>query len=342
MQFDSPLLKLAKNLEKLAASDYLRAGMKVLLVNPRGFCAGVNMAIESLDRALALYGAPVYVFHEIVHNTHVVDQFREKGAIFVESLDEVPPGSHILYSAHGVSPEIRHKTALGKLHPIDATCPLVTKVHREAIQFASKGYAIVLVGHSGHDEVLGTMGEAPDSIVLVETVGDVERLSFGSEQKLAYLTQTTLSVDDARSIIDALKQKYPQIEGPKKDDICYATQNRQEAVRLLAGEADVVLVVGSQNSSNSQRLAEIGRLSGRPAYLIDGATQIQPEWFVSKEVVLLTAGASAPERVVQGCVNYLQERFGASVESRRVREENVVFGLPKELRVTESAARASL
>jgi 4-hydroxy-3-methylbut-2-en-1-yl diphosphate reductase len=292
------------------------------------------MAIESLDRALLLYGAPVYVFHEIVHNRFVVEDFKAKGAIFVDSVSEVPPGAVLLYSAHGVSPEIRRKTVEGGVKSIDATCPLVTKVHLEAIKFAKEGYTILLVGHEGHDEVLGTMGEAPDSIYLVEDLAGVAALAFPADAKLAYLTQTTLSVDDARAIIDALKEKYPQIVGPKKDDICYATQNRQEAVKLLAQEADVVLVLGSQNSSNSQRLAELGRLSGRRAYLIDGPEHIQAEWFDGSEVVLVTAGASAPERVVQGCVEYFKARFGASVESRSVREENVTFGLPKELRAT--------
>lgn len=306
--------------------------MKVVLASPRGFCAGVNMAIESLDLALKRFGPPIYVFHEIVHNEHVVEGFRSKGAIFVERLEDVPVGARLMYSAHGVSPEIRRKSADAQLQAIDATCPLVTKVHLEAIKFAKEGYSIVLVGHEGHDEVIGTMGEAPEAIHLVEDVDDVHALPFATDARLAYVTQTTLSVDDARAIVDALKARYPQIVGPKKGDICYATQNRQEAVKLLAPEADIVLVVGSNNSSNSLRLAEIGRLSGRPAYLVGSAEQIRPEWFADKETVLLTAGASAPEEVVQACVEFLKQHFGAEVESRSIREENVTFGLPKEVR----------
>jgi 4-hydroxy-3-methylbut-2-en-1-yl diphosphate reductase len=312
--------------------------LKIILSNPRGFCAGVNMAIESLNRAIELFGAPVYVFHEIVHNRPVVEEFQGKGAIFVDSVEEVPPGSILLFSAHGVSPAIRLKTAETGVRAIDATCPLVTKVHMEAIHFAKAGYSIVLIGHEGHDEVLGTMGEAPESITLVEDLEDVEKLAFAPDAKLAYLTQTTLSVDDARSIIEALKRRYPHIVGPKKDDICYATQNRQEAVKLLSEEADVVLVLGSQNSSNSQRLAELGRLSGRRAHLVDGPEHIDLSWFKGDEVVLITAGASAPERVVQGCVKLLQDKYGAAVENKIVREEKVLFGLPKELRTMPSAA----
>ncbi len=310
--------------------------MKVILANPRGFCAGVNMAVDSLDRALELFGAPVYVYHEIVHNRHVVEDFRAKGAIFVETLEEVPAGSLLLYSAHGVSPEIRRKSESGQLRSIDATCPLVTKVHTEAKQFAARGFTIVLIGHAGHDEVLGTMGEAPHAMRLVENVADVQRLEFAPGTPLAFLTQTTLSVDDTRVIIAALREKFPHIEGPKRDDICYATQNRQEAVKLLSGEADVVLVLGSQNSSNSQRLAEMARLVGRPAYLIDSATQIEHAWLKDADTVLVTAGASAPEQVVQGCIDFLRREFNAEVESRSVREESVIFGLPKELRVARA------
>ncbi len=308
--------------------------MKVILANPRGFCAGVNMAIDSLDRALEVFGAPIYVFHEIVHNRPIVEAFKAKGAIFVDALEEVPRGAVVMYSAHGVSPEIRRKSEAGALRPIDATCPLVTKVHNEAKHFAANGYRIVLVGHEGHDEVLGTTGEAPDAITLVEHVEDVAALPFGPGEKLAYLTQTTLSVDDARAIIEALQKRYPRIVGPKKGDICYATQNRQEAVRQLSPQADVVIVVGSQNSSNSQRLAEIARNSGRPAYLVDDAEHIEPKWVEGKRTVLITAGASAPEAIVQGCVNLLKERYAAEVENAVIREENVVFGLPRELRVT--------
>src|SRR6516225_3429598 len=230
--------------------------VKIILANPRGFCAGVNMAIESLERALELYGRPIYVYHEIVHNRPVVERFRDKGVIFVDAVAEVPQGATLLYSAHGVAPAIRAAAAERRLRAIDATCPLVTKVHLEAIRFAQQGYTIILIGHQGHDEVLGTMGEAPENIVLVQNVGDVERLDLPADAKVAYLTQTTLSIDDAEAIIAALKRRFPQIVGPSKDDICYATQNRQEAVKDVLPDADVVIVLGSQNSSNSLRLAE--------------------------------------------------------------------------------------
>src|SRR6516165_5330700 len=288
--------------------------MKIILANPRGFCAGVNMAIESLERALEFFGPPLYVYHEIVHNKYVVERFRRSGAVFVESLDEVPEGSPLLYSAHGVSPQIRDEARRRRLMAIDATCPLVTKVHLEAIKYAKEGYTIVLIGHEGHDEVIGTIGEAPDRMVLVETAEDVARLDITDPSKIAYLTQTTLSVDDANLVIAALRARFPQIANPPKDDICYATQNRQEAVRELARQADVALVLGSQNSSNSRRLAEIAQSLGPPAYLIDGVAEIRPEWFDGVETVLITAGASAPEDVVQECIAYLQERFGATIQ----------------------------
>jgi len=305
--------------------------MKIILASPRGFCAGVNMAIETLERAIQLFGTPIYVYHEIVHNKYVVDRFQAEGAVFVDDLNSVPEGSHLLYSAHGVAPEIRRIAAARGLKTIDATCPLVTKVHLEAIRFAKSGYTIFLIGHEGHDEVIGTMGEAPEAICLVESPEDVDRLEVHSD-KLAYLTQTTLSVDDANRIINRLKLRFPQIVGPPKEDICYATQNRQEAVRMLSREADVVLVLGSQNSSNSQRLAELADETGRSAYLIDGAVDIEPSWFKPADVVLVTAGASAPELVVEECVKFLQEHFDATVESRSIREEEVYFPLPKELR----------
>jgi 4-hydroxy-3-methylbut-2-enyl diphosphate reductase len=306
--------------------------VKVLLANPRGFCAGVNMAIESLDLAIRVFGAPVYVYHEIVHNRYVVDTFRARGAVFVENLAEVPPGSHLLFSAHGVSPEIRRVAKERDLLAIDATCPLVTKVHLEAIRFAQAGYTIILIGHEGHDEVIGTMGEAPEAILLVETVADVDRLEVPEQSKLAYLTQTTLSVDDANRIIQRLRERFPRIEGPPKEDICYATQNRQEAVRLLAREAEVVLVLGSQNSSNSQRLRELARETGCRGYLIDGMADIRAEWFDGVETVLVTAGASAPEIVVQECLEFLEEKFAAHIEVRSFRQEDVHFPLPRELR----------
>lgn len=305
--------------------------MKILLASPRGFCAGVNMAIETLELALKVFGAPVYVYHEIVHNKHVVDRFRTRGAVFVEHLDEVPRGANLLYSAHGVSPEIRRVSAERGLKTIDATCPLVIKVHLEAVKYAKEGYTIVLIGHEGHDEVIGTMGEAPEAIVLVESPEDVDKLEL-TAPKLAYLTQTTLSVDDANRIISRLKKRFPHIVGPPKEDICYATQNRQEAVRLLAREADVVLVLGSQNSSNSQRLAELAAESGVRSYLIDGPADIDLAWFGPSDTVLVTAGASAPETVVEQCLDLLKLHFEATVESRTIREEEVYFPLPKEFR----------
>ena len=312
--------------------------MKIILASPRGFCAGVNMAIETLDLAIQLHGTPIYVYHEIVHNKYVVEQFRARGAVFVDELSEVPEGGHLLFSAHGVSPEIRQIAKQRKLRTIDATCPLVTKVHLEAIRYAKAGYTIVLIGHEGHDEVVGTMGEAPESIQLVETPDDVDRLQVPDPRKLAYLTQTTLSVDDANRIIDRLRQQFPHINSPPKEDICYATQNRQEAVKLLSREADVVLVLGSQNSSNSQRLAELATENGVPAHLIDNREDIDLGWFTGGETVLITAGASAPELVVEGCVDFLREQFEATVELRSVREEDVHFPLPRELRAALNAS----
>lgn len=306
--------------------------MKVLLASPRGFCAGVNMAIDSLDLALKAFGPPLYVYHEIVHNKYVVTHFREKGVVFVDHLDEVPSGSTLLFSAHGVSPETRQAARDRKLMAIDATCPLVTKVHLEAIKFAKLGYTIFLIGHEGHDEVVGTMGEAPEAIVLVESPEDVAGLEVADESKVAYLTQTTLSVDDAGRIIRRLRERFPSIASPPKDDICYATQNRQEAVSLLCEETDLVLVLGSQNSSNSQRLAELALERGVAAHLIDGAGDIQPEWLEGVGTVLVTAGASAPEVVVNECLDLLRDRYAATVEVRTTRQESVSFPLPKELR----------
>jgi 4-hydroxy-3-methylbut-2-enyl diphosphate reductase len=305
--------------------------MEIILANPRGFCAGVNMAIESLERALELFGAPLYVYHEIVHNKAVVDRFHQSGVVFVENLDEVPEGAPLLYSAHGVAPQVRAHARRRRLQAIDATCPLVTKVHLEAVKYAREAYTIILIGHEGHDEVIGTMGEAPERMILVETVEDVQRLTI-NPAKVAYLTQTTLSVDDANVVIAALRAKFPQIANPPKDDICYATQNRQEAVRELALEADLVLVLGSQNSSNSRRLAEIARALGPKAHLIDGVNEIRPEWLEGAGTVLITAGASAPEDVVQECVEYLKSHHGATVREQWVRHEDVHFPLPKSLR----------
>jgi 4-hydroxy-3-methylbut-2-enyl diphosphate reductase len=312
----------------------------MILANPRGFCAGVNMAIESLELALERFGEPVYVYHEIVHNKHVVERFRRRGAVFVDDLDEVPEGSTLLYSAHGVSPAVREHARQRRLRAIDATCPLVTKVHLEAIKYAQEGYTIILIGHEGHDEVIGTMGEAPDRMILVETAEDVEQLEIKPE-KVAYLTQTTLSVDDANLVIEALRKKFPHIANPPKDDICYATQNRQDAVRQLARQADLVLVLGSQNSSNSRRLQEIASQLGPHAYLIDGAGELKPEWFEGVETVLITAGASAPEDLVQEVVDWIQARYGATLEEVTVRQESVHFPLPRELRSLVAAPRAS-
>ncbi|HEX6962375.1 MAG TPA: 4-hydroxy-3-methylbut-2-enyl diphosphate reductase [Lacipirellula sp.] len=312
--------------------------MKVILASPRGFCAGVNMAIEALELALRTLPPPIYVYHEIVHNKYVVEHFRQQGVTFVDELDEVPLGSTLLFSAHGVSPEIRRVARARQLRAIDATCPLVTKVHLEAVKYASQGYTNLLIGHEGHDEVIGTMGEAPEAILLVETPEDVDRLQVADESKLAYLTQTTLSVDDANRIINRLKARFPKIAAPPKDDICYATQNRQEAVAKLAPEAQLTLVLGSQNSSNSQRLAELSRESGVPARLIDGKQDIDPAWFDGVETVLVTAGASAPEVVVGDVLDYLRENYGATVEVRSLRAENVSFPLPRELRTIANPA----
>ncbi|TWT53087.1 4-hydroxy-3-methylbut-2-enyl diphosphate reductase [Rubripirellula amarantea] len=306
--------------------------MKIILAAPRGFCAGVNMAIDSLDLTLQKFGAPVYVYHEIVHNQYVVNAFREKGAVFVDSIQEVPEGSVLLFSAHGVSPATRAEAAARKLTALDATCPLVTKVHLEAIKYAKADYTIILIGHEGHDEVIGTMGEAPHAILLVEEEEDVEKLKIDDETKLAYLTQTTLSVDDANRIIAKLKSRFPNIESPPKEDICYATQNRQEAVRLLSQDAEIVLVLGSQNSSNSQRLKELAAETGQVSYLIDGPQNLSPDSFRGDETVLITAGASAPESVVQATIDWLMERFDATVEIKQIREESVHFPLPKPLR----------
>jgi 4-hydroxy-3-methylbut-2-en-1-yl diphosphate reductase len=323
--------------ERYDTSNEEEVIVKIILANPRGFCAGVNMAIESLERALEVYGTPLYVYHEIVHNRPVVERFRKRGVVFVDHIHEIPSGSTVLYSAHGVAPAIRAAAVERRLRAIDATCPLVTKVHLEAVRFARDNYIIILIGHEGHDEVLGTTGEAPEHICLVQTVEEVETLDLPADAKVAYLTQTTLSIEDAEVIIDALKRRYPHIVGPSRDDICYATQNRQEAVKDLLPECDAVIVLGSQNSSNSMRLAELGRTHGKPAYLIDSIRDLPGDCFTGDETVLVTAGASAPEEMVQECVTALQARFGARVESRTIREEHVSFPLPRELRVLTSS-----
>jgi len=311
--------------------------MHVILANPRGFCAGVNMAIEALETAIRHFGTPIYAFHEIVHNRPIVELYTAKGVVFVDSIADVPEGGTVLYSAHGVSPEIREQSRIRNLRAIDATCPLVTKVHMEAIKYSKEGYTIVLIGHEGHDEVIGTMGEAPAAMVLVEDVEDVAAMTLPADAKLAFLTQTTLSVDETKEIIAALRAKYPQVVGPSKDDICYATQNRQEAVTEIVPAVDVVVVLGSQNSSNSNRLAEIARQKGRRAHLIDRVAEMRADWFTADDTVLVTAGASAPEEHVQDCVMFLKTNFGASVEHRVVREEHVKFPLPRELRVLANA-----
>lgn len=307
--------------------------MKIKLANPRGFCAGVNMAIECLDEAIKRFGSNIYVYHEIVHNKYVVERFIQQGVKFVDHVDEVPNDSILLYSAHGVSPEVRKASAERGLKTIDATCPLVTKVHLEAIRYARGGYNIVLIGHEGHDEVIGTMGEAPESITLVESPADVDSLPFKPTDKLAYLTQTTLSVAEAEAVITRLKSRFPKITSPPKEDICYATTNRQKAVSQLAEEADVVLVLGSQNSSNSKRLMEIGESMGKRAFLVDAVDELPLDTFTGDEIVVITAGASAPEVVVQETIDFLVKKFGAEVEVVTVREEHVHFPLPKELRL---------
>jgi len=316
--------------------------MKVLLASPRGFCAGVNMAIECLDEAIRRVGPEIYVYHEIVHNRYVVDRFTKQGVRFVNSLEEVPIGGIVLFSAHGVSPEIRRIARGRKLQTVDATCPLVTKVHLEAIRYANEGYHIILIGHEGHDEVIGTMGEAPQSITLVETPEDVDRLPFTATDKLAYLTQTTLSVAEANTVIQALRKRYPQIDSPKKEDICYATTNRQEAVKVLIESADVLIVLGSQNSSNSLRLMEMGASRGMPSYLVDGASELKEEWFKEGQTVAVTAGASAPEVVVQECLDFLKQNFNAAVSEEVLREEHVHFALPRELQTLTPPAPAAI
>ena len=309
--------------------------MHILLANPRGFCAGVNMAIECVERVLRVKGAPIYVYHEIVHNRHVVERFTRQGVIFVDSIDEVPAGGTVVYSAHGVSPMVRENSNGRDLIQVDATCPLVTKVHSEAIRYARQKFTIVLIGHEDHDEVIGTLGEAPECILIAENTTDVANLNIPDDHQIAYLTQTTLSLDDAATIIAALKTKYPRIQSPTKEDICYATTNRQSAVKQLAPECDLVLVVGSTNSSNSQRLVEIAVNRGVPAHLVDDVFLINFDWFQGVQTVLITAGASAPEDLVQAIVENLKARYGATVEERHVTEEDVHFELPASLRKLE-------
>jgi len=306
--------------------------LKILLANPRGFCAGVNMAIDCVNQVLELKGPPIYVFHEIVHNKHVVEDFQERGVVFVDHIGQVPSGAVVIYSAHGISPAIRDESKDRNLVEIDATCPLVTKVHFEVLRFAKEGYKIIFIGHRNHDEAIGTMGEAPDSMVIVESVEEVEALTFTPDEKLAYVTQTTLSIYDANKIVDALKRKYPGIRQPPKEDICYATTNRQNVVTALAPEVDLVLVIGSKNSSNSKRLVETAESMGVSGYLIDQASEIDPQWLAGKRSVLVTAGASAPEHLVQGLLDRLQSQFGGVIETRTLTDEDVSFAPPKSLR----------
>jgi 4-hydroxy-3-methylbut-2-enyl diphosphate reductase len=310
---------------------------KLYLAAPRGYCAGVDRAVQTVERALDLYGAPVYVRKEIVHNKHVVEELRERGAIFVEEETEVPEGATVVFSAHGVAPSVHANAEARQLRTIDATCPLVTKVHVEARKFAAQGYTIVLIGHSGHEEVEGTMGEAPDRIVLVESLEDVDRLEVDDPSKMAYISQTTLSVDETRDIILRLRERFPQITGPRTDDICYATTNRQMAVRQMARECDLVLVIGSRNSSNSNRLVEVARDHGADSYLIDNASQVREEWLEGKRVVGITSGASAPEQLVQGLVDFFRSRGTTDISEFEVIQEDVRFMLPKEIRTALAA-----
>ncbi len=306
----------------------------VLLAAPRGFCAGVDRAIEIVEIALAHYGAPVYVRHAIVHNTHVVADLESKGAVFVESEDEVPEGAVIVYSAHGIPPEVRERSAARGLQQIDATCPLVTKVHYEAREYAQKGRSIILIGHDGHQEVIGTMGQAPESINLVETPEDVDALDLPEDADVAYISQTTLSVDETTGIIAAIRRRFPHARGPKGDDICYATQNRQDATKALAQRSDLVLVVGSPNSSNSKRMVEVALAHGAPAaHLIDDASEIDPAWLEGVDTIGLTSGASAPDLLVNGVIEHLRATDrGATVEPLDVVEEDMHFALPASLR----------
>lgn len=308
-----------------------KTNKRVLLLKPRGFCAGVVRAIDIVRIALETFGAPIYVRKEIVHNSYVVNDLAKKGAIFVNELDEVPEGARVIYSAHGVSPAVRQRAKDRGLKVIDATCPLVTKVHVEAIKFAKQGYSLVLVGHRDHEEVEGTQGEAPEVTQVVSTVEEVAALVVPDPNKVAYLTQTTLSLDEAKYMIDALKKKFPNIVGPHAQDICYATENRQTAVKNVAHGADVVLVVGSRNSSNSNRLVEVSQNLGTNSYLIDKAEDIQPEWLEGMNAIAVTAGASAPEVLVQEVVGYLQTKGYGSVDEVEVMPENVRFGLPPEI-----------
>ena len=320
-------------------------GKKIILLTPRGFCAGVVRAIDVVKIALEMYGAPIYVRKEIVHNKHVVDELRAAGAIFVEELDEVPSQGRVIFSAHGVAPSVRTDAVERNLQVIDATCPLVTKVHLEAVKFARKGYSIILIGHENHDEVVGTLGEAPEAMKLVSTVEDVDRLVVPDTTKMAYLTQTTLSLDETNHIVQRLTERFPLIQGPHSQDICYATENRQVGVKAVAPLCDLLLVVGSKNSSNSQRLVEVCQNTGVPAYLVDDESDVRPEWMMAVKTVAITAGASAPEHLVEQIIAYLKTNGFDELEELEVKEEDVRFQLPPELnsaRLTQITTSASL
>jgi 4-hydroxy-3-methylbut-2-enyl diphosphate reductase len=304
---------------------------KVLLAAPRGYCAGVDRAVETVERALAKFGAPIYVRKQIVHNLPVVRDLEGKGAIFVDELEEVPEGATVILSAHGVAPEVYRDARARSLKVVDATCPLVTKVHNEAKKFAREGYDIVLIGHEGHEEVVGTMGEAPASITLIGSPEEAANLDLSGSERVAYLSQTTLSVDETNDVIDVLRQRFPVIQGPPREDICYATQNRQQAVKAIAAKSDVVLVIGSDNSSNSNRLAEVARTFGARAYLIDDESEIDPAWFDGARTVGVTSGASAPEWLVDRVIGYFRERGVDDVETVTVVEEDVHFALPRQV-----------
>lgn len=309
------------------------SGRRVLLAAPRGYCAGVDRAVIAVEKALEQYGAPVYVRHEIVHNKYVVQTLEKKGAIFVERTEEVPPGNIVMFSAHGVAPVVHEEAARGQLATIDATCPLVTKVHKEAVRFADDDYDILLIGHEGHEEVIGTSGEAPDHIQLVDGPGDVAKVEVRDESKVVWLSQTTLSVDETMETVDALKEKFPQLISPPSDDICYATQNRQLAVKQMGAEAELVIVVGSRNSSNSKRLVEVAKLAGsREAYLVDFASEIEEAWLEGVTTVGVTSGASVPEVLVEEVLEWLSQRGYGDVELVKAAEESITFSLPKELR----------
>jgi 4-hydroxy-3-methylbut-2-enyl diphosphate reductase len=314
---------------------------RLLLAAPRGYCAGVDRAVQTVERALELYGPPVYVRKEIVHNKLVVEQLRARGAVFVDQETEVPEGETVVFSAHGVAPSVHRKAEARSLRTIDATCPLVTKVHVEAKKFAAQGYTIVLIGHAGHEEVEGTMGEAPEHIVLIETEDEADRLEVPDPNRVAYISQTTLSVDETTAIIARLRERFPAIVGPRTDDICYATTNRQAAVRQMARECDLVLVIGSRNSSNSNRLVEVARDHGAESHLIDNETQVREEWLEGKRTVGISSGASAPEELVERLVDFFRARGTTDVSEFEVVQEDVRFMLPKEIRKALAGAAAS-